>query len=203
VPAPEIITGLDAACEHLRRRVAASPAPTLIAIAGRVASGKSTLARAMGGTVLATDRYLPDYARVDPLERDLPEHADLALLEQNLRDLLAGRPARVPVWSFIDHARVSTEIIEPAPHLVVEGIHALHARIAPLAHLRVLVEAPQDLRWQRWERLERSGERGWGVEHARWHFHEVAEPTFERFESEYRARADAIVRNCEDMRTTP
>ncbi len=170
-------------------------ASVLIAIGGRVGSGKTTLAQRLGGRVLSTDEYLPDYAEVSDLERDERRHADLALLDMNLRDLMRGRATRVPIWSFEHHRRVGERMFDPTPLLIVEGIHALHPGVRDLAHIRVLVEAPREIRWSRWNQIERDGERGWGVEHALWHFENVAEPAFDRYEDEYRASADLIVRN--------
>jgi hypothetical protein len=59
----------------------------------------------------------------------------------------------------------------------------------------VYVDAPAGERWRRWEHLERSGQRGWGVEVARRFFETVAEPTFHARAAEYRASADVIVSN--------
>lgn len=178
----------------LARHRSAGAVP-VIAITGPVGSGKSTLASRLGGVVLATDDYLPDYADLPEHERDLPERACLHELAEHLLALRRGEPALVPVWSFERHARVGARLVRPADPVVVEGIHALDARVAPIAHVRVFVEAPADLRWARWEAIERAGLRGFGVERARAHFDSIAEPTFAARADRYRAAADLVVLN--------
>ncbi len=195
---PDRCVGFESAREVLRSAIGDHPsldAPVLIGVGGRVGSGKTTLAHRLGGQVLSTDDYLPDYETIPDIERDEPDHADLETLSANLRHLIAGKPTRVPTWSFEHHRRIGEREFLPAPLLVVEGIHALHPRVRELAHVLVLVEASREVRWSRWTQIEEDGQRGWGVEHARWHFENVAEPVFDRFEGEYRLVADLIVRN--------
>lgn len=177
------------------RARAGDRAVTLVGITGPVGAGKSTLARALAGTVIATDDYLPDYAEVPFLERDDPRRADLPLLAEHLRALREGRSAEVPVWSFFTHRRESSRIVMPAPLIVVEGIHALDPMVRSGLDLAVFVEASREARWSRLEARERAGERGWTVDHLREHFEAVAEPSFARFEAVYRAGADVIVHN--------
>ncbi|MEZ6242810.1 MAG: hypothetical protein R3B57_07175 [Phycisphaerales bacterium] len=188
--------GLDeapGAILELVRALGASPA--LVGITGPVGSGKSTLAEQFGGVVVRTDDYLPDYDALPEHERDLPERADLALLAEHLRTLGQGRPIEAPIWSFQEHRRVGRRVVEGGPLIVCEGIHALHATLAGVHHVRVFVEAGSEVRWRRWERIELERERGWGVEAARRYFDEVAEPTFAARAEAYRAIADLIVDN--------
>lgn len=169
--------------------------PVVIAICGPVGAGKSTLASQVQGAVLRTDDYLPDYHATPEHERDLPERADVARLLHDLAMLRAGRPARVPVWSFHSHQREGERDVQPHDAIVLEGIHALHEPIRPLVDLGVFVDAPAATRWARWEALETTGVRGWGVARARAYFDDVAEPSFLRLASIYRAAADLIVLN--------
>lgn len=183
--------------EILRRaRASAAPArPIVIGITGPVGSGKSTLARLLSSCIVPTDMYLPDYDELPEHERDDPRHADLPKLAEDLRTLRAGRPAQIPVWSFHSHKRESHTTLAPADIIVCEGIHALQPMVAEVFDLAALVIASPATRWNRWEIQERSGVRGWGVEKARTYFHTVADPTFTRFEPQYRARADVLVLN--------
>lgn len=194
---PEIIAW-DGAAERIRERLALSRggrAVLIVGITGPVGAGKTTLARAVSGCVLSTDRYLPDYEGTPPGECDLPERADLARLAGDLSTLRAGQEASVPCWSFHEHRRTGYEVMRPAALIACEGIHALHAGPAALMDLKVFVEASRAVRWARWEAIERAGERGMGVEAARSFFDGVAEPSFAARAEAYRAAADVIVVN--------
>ena len=173
--------------------------PGVVCIAGAVGSGKSTLAGRLAAIaearVISTDDYLPDYDQTPEHLRDEPDSARLPELAAHLAELLAGRPAEIPVWSFHEHRRTGSRRVEPAPLLVVEGIHALHPAMDPVRAIGVLVQASARTRLGRWEALESSGQRGWGVEKARAFFENVADPTFERHLHRYRARADFLVAN--------
>lgn len=185
--------------ERIRSALQGQPV-VIVGITGPVGSGKSTLADrlcALSGdaVVLSTDNYLPDYAHVEPHERDMPEHADLARLHSDLTSLRSGRSTSVPVWSFHTHRREGEKVVNPAPLVVCEGIHALGEIPARALDLKVYVDAPRAVRWGRWEEIEQRGLRGFGVERARAHFDTVAEPTFDRCAHRYRAIADLVVLN--------
>ena len=167
----------------------------VVGITGPVGSGKTTLARRLGGTVVSTDHYLPDYAGLPEHERDEPRHADLSSLAGHLAALRTGEGIEMPEWCFQLHRRTGSRRVEPSGLVVCEGIFALHHAVRAHLDLAVFVEAGAATRWARWERIEASGERGWGVERARKYFLEVADPTFARHAGTYRRAADIVVVN--------
>jgi uridine kinase len=167
----------------------------VVGVTGAVASGKSTLARALSPCIVSTDHYLPDYDRTPEHLRDLPDSSDLDRLARDLAELRAGRATMMPHWTFETHSRIGERPIEPAPLVVVEGLHALHA--LPRAHVdvAVFVEAPREVRWARAVARERAGDRPWPLEYLEHFFHTVAEPTFARHAEAYRAGAHFVVTN--------
>jgi len=167
--------------------------PAVVGVTGPMAAGKSTLAAALGGLVLSTDRYLPDYDGLAEHEWDLPERSDLARLGDDLARLRSGARTLVPVWSFHSHSRVGEEPMEPAPLIVVEGLHALARSVQAHLDISVLVDAPREVRWSRCVERERTGERGWSIEYVEQFFERVAEPTFNAHGRLEAARAQVIV----------
>lgn len=197
---PPLELAMSDACEAILAasravRPLSAARPVVIGVTGAVAAGKSTLARRLSRCVVATDHYLPDYDRTPEHLRDLPESSDLARLADDLSELRAGRPARIPNWSFESHARTGERLVEPAELVVVEGLHALHE--LPRAHvdIAVFVECPRDERWTRAVAREAAGERPWGIEYLRHFFETVAEPTFAIHAGRYRASARFVVRS--------
>jgi uridine kinase len=168
-------------------------APRVVGITGPMAAGKSTLAASLGGLVLSTDRYLPDYEGLAEHEWDLPMHSDLERLSEDLERLRSGAPANVPVWSFKTHSRVGEESVGPAPLIIVEGLHALAGPVQRHLDLAVLVDAPREVRWSRCVERERTGERGWSIDYVERFFERVAEPTFNAHGRLEAARAQVIV----------
>lgn len=201
-PSPDIrvVSGLAQARELIaqRLRALATPRP-VVGITGPVGSGKSTLARsvadAIEGFVLSTDRYLPDYDELPVHLRDEPTYSDVHRLAEDLERLRTEGAGILPIWSFHEHRRTGEEHVRVAGPVVCEGIMALHEQLLPKLDLAVFVEASAQTRWRRWEHIERSGQRGWGVEAAREHFESIAEPTFGRLSQAYRSAASIIVLN--------
>ncbi len=149
----------------------------------------------MGGCIVSTDNYLPDYERTPEQLRDLPESSDLARLARDLAELRQGRATRIPEWSFEVHARVGELLVEPSELIVVEGLHALHELPREHVDIGVFVEAPREARWARAVARERAGERPWPIEYLEHFFGNVAEPTFGMNAERYRAASHFVVVN--------
>jgi uridine kinase len=139
--------------------------PVVIGIAGPSGSGKTELASRLQGrlpdaTMLSLDCYyldqsgLPLSAR-ERLNFDDPAMLDWDLIVDQIGQLAAGFPIDQPVYSFATHTRrAETERVEPARHILVEGIFALHdARLRSLYDVAIFVDAPDEVCLDR--RIER------------------------------------------------
>ncbi|MCU0291125.1 MAG: uridine kinase [Thermoanaerobaculaceae bacterium] len=139
----------------------------LVGIAGGTRAGKSWLAEALVQALgplevalLRQDDYLlplPEAVRHAPLHHnfDHPDAFDCALLAAHLASLQAGRAVAAPLFERHSHSRArTTRHVEPAPVVVVEGLHVLAvAAIRDRLDLKVFVDTPADLRLVR--RLEK------------------------------------------------
>ena len=143
----------------------------LIAMSGGSGSGKSTLAEALldylpAGTAVmfGEDAYYHPMSHYgDPTSEaerksliatinfDAPHSKDVDHLVRNLRALKSGQGIDQPIYDYDRHDRKQeTRRIEPAPVLILEGIHALSMpKIRSLIDLSVYVDTPDDLRLAR------------------------------------------------------
>ncbi len=151
--------------------MAAKPA-FLIALTGGSGSGKSTLADALlkrlaspGACLFHEDGYYWPMAHFgdakSEAERDAiaktvnyddPITKETQLMAAHLAALKAGNAIEQPVYDFERHDRERhrTHRIDPAPIILLEGIHALSVpEIMPLIDLSIYVDTPDDLRLAR------------------------------------------------------
>ncbi|MFM8305476.1 MAG: type I pantothenate kinase [Actinomycetota bacterium] len=135
------------------------PATTVVAVAGPVAVGKSTLAESVGEAlrrrgatveVVSTDGFLLPTAELDArgiLDRKgFPESYDVDALRHFLaavRDELRRGDVSVPVYSHETYDIVPGErrAVPPVDILVLEGLNALYATVG-LVDFGVYVDAP-------------------------------------------------------------
>lgn len=160
--------------------------PYLIAMTGGSGSGKSTVAdalvescRKVGVVIFPEDGYywpMRHYGPADTEEQrkaiiarvnyDDPVSKETGLMARHLADLKAGRTINQPIYDYDKHDRKidETRTIEPAPIIILEGIHALSVpEVKPLIDLSIYVDTPDDLRLAR--RIRRDVvERGRSVE---------------------------------------
>jgi uridine kinase len=167
----------------------------VVGIGGAVGSGKSTLASRLDAAVISTDNYLPDYAMTPDHLRDEPESSNLNGLANDLLKIKEHGVAEIPTWCFQKHRSIGTQSIIAERGIVCEGLFALHPALAHSIDIRVMVMADKTVRWKRWKAIEESGQRGWGVERAKQHFDEIAEPTFSKYVQLYHEDIDFIVHN--------
>ena len=109
--------------------------PIVIAVAGCSGSGKTTLAaelaRTLGGVHFQFDHYYRDLAHMPFVDRTRENFDDPALIESPLliahvAALAQGRAIARPTYDFSTYTRVPnvTELIQPAPFLLIEGLFA-------------------------------------------------------------------------------
>jgi len=139
--------------------------PVILALAGCSGSGKTTLAnelaRTLGGIHFPLDNYYRDLSRLLPSQRPLQNFDDPAMIESpllaaHIAALARGEAIERPLYDFSTHSRIPgrTETIRPGAFVFVEGIFALaYPEILPHYHLRVYVETPDDICFER--RLKR------------------------------------------------
>ena len=163
--------------------LARTTSPAVVAIAGSVAVGKSTVARqlrdalvrldatsgegALEAVVLATDAFLRPNAELDAagltLRKGFPESYDHAALQRFLRAVRRGEPARVPVYSHqaYDVVPGRSELIDAPDLVVLEGVNTLQpSSVAELVDVGIYLDAAEhDVeRWfvERFARLRRA-----------------------------------------------
>lgn len=146
--------------------------PFLIAMSGGSGSGKSTLADALierlgpdRAVIFHEDGYYWPMRHYGPCETpeqraaiieqanyDDPASKDTAHLVNDIRALKRGQVIEQPVYDFDRHDRDESRTlrIEPAPVIILEGIHALSVNaLRPLIDLSIYVDTPDDLRLAR------------------------------------------------------
>ena len=178
--------------------------PAIIAITGPSGSGKTTLAReltrTLGGTHFRLDDYYRDLSHLSPEERtrqnfDHPDQIEHELLIRQLRMLAMGHEVDRPCYDFATHTRAPghTEHVREPRMLWIDGIFALHwPEVRSLAALRVYVDAPDELCFQRRQRRD-VRERGRNPEQVAQHYAATVRPMAEQFVRPCARWADLVV----------
>jgi type I pantothenate kinase len=150
---------IDAPVELVQRaRARVRPGhTTIIAVAGPVAVGKSTLCEALAAgftaegltaAVVSTDGFLFPYrkllARGLPMRKGFPESYDVDLLHGFLASIRVGEPEMaVPVYSHETYdIAPEPRVIKRSDFVVLEGVNALSATVG-LVDLAVYVHADE------------------------------------------------------------
>lgn len=180
--------------------------PIVLGVAGGSGSGKTTVVRAMIGslgmdqvTVIHHDSYYRDTSHLDIEERrqinyDHPDSLETELLVEHLRELRAGRPAAVPVYDFAEHMRLpQRDHVQPRKVIIVDGLLILwDAQLRALMDIKVFVDTDSDLRFIR--RLDRDiRERGRTAESVVQQYLRTVRPMHLEFVEPSKRYADIIV----------
>jgi uridine kinase len=184
--------------------------PVVIGIAGCSGSGKTTLAcelaRMLDGIHFPLDNYYRDLSHLPEAARALVNFDDPAIIESPLlaahvSALSRGDAIERPIYDFATHTRVArkTDTVRAGAVLLVEGIFALcYAELLPLYHLRIFVETPDEICFER--RLRRDMmERGRSAESVRQQYQATVRPSSMRWVRPSAAHADLTLDGTDDL----
>lgn len=175
--------------------------PTIIAIAGMSASGKTTLAAdlasALGGIVIALDNYYVDIqtygltqADVSKVNWDELRAFKLHQFGKDVAQLAVGNSIQQPIYDFTVSQATGAQSIQPSPFVVLEGQFALCVpEVIEFCSTKVFVDLPLEEAFNR--RVQRDVEnRGRNYESVseQWQNHVV--PAWENWVSPSRRLAD-------------
>jgi len=178
----------------------------LIGIGGPSGSGKTSVAQNLNGIlgsdevlILAEDNYYNDLSHIPTTSGGLknfdhPDAVDHELLGNHLKDLLAGKKVKSPLYDFREYKRQEkTLVLGPHRIIVLEGILILHdPQIRSLMDIKVYVDQDPDICLIR--RLRRDlQERGRTVESVLGQYESTVRPMFLQFIEPAKRYADVII----------
>ncbi|HVP39680.1 MAG TPA: uridine kinase [Candidatus Saccharimonadales bacterium] len=178
----------------------------LIGIAGGSGSGKTLVAQKiydeLGSdqvVILKQDFYYKDLSEIPTGERDVrnfdhPDAFDMDLLRSQVRNLLMGGSADVPVYDYITHLRTpATRRVGPHTIVVLEGILVLiDPELRSWMDIRCFIDTDADVRLLR--RLKRDIlERGRSVESVLHQYELTVRPMHLQFIEPSKRYADVII----------
>jgi uridine kinase len=178
----------------------------LIGIAGGSGSGKTLVAQTifdeLGSdqvVILKQDFYYTDLSEIPMSDRDLrnfdhPDAFDMDLLRSQVKTLLAGGSASVPVYDYKTHMRTSeTRRVGPHTIVVLEGILVLlDPELRSWMDIRCFIDTDADVRLLR--RLKRDiVERGRSVESVIQQYELTVRPMHLQFIEPSKRYADVII----------
>jgi phosphoribulokinase len=155
----------------MRMHRARGPRPTMLAIAGDSAAGKTTLSRGIVqalGKQRSTYLCVDDYHRYDRAERRrLPFtalHPDcnyMQIMEQHLQLLAMGEPVLKPVYDHSTGLLIRPLLVEPREVVIAEGLLPLHTRLSRACFdVTVYVDPGEQIR-REWKIRRDTAERGY------------------------------------------
>lgn len=179
--------------------------PLLIGIAGGSGSGKTTLARALAHAlepsvvIIAEDDYYRCATTVPGFDAkthdfDGLDAKDMPRLAADLIAIKSGAAIEKPLYDYVTHTRrAETQTIEPARHVIVEGILALaDAEVRAAYDVAVWLDTPGDLRLLR--RVRRDvAERGRSIESVLNQYENTVRPAHRRYAAAQAAAADLVL----------
>jgi len=148
--------------------------PSMLAIAGDSAAGKTTLTRGLIealGPDRSTSICVDDYHRYDRQERKSqpftvlhPDCNYVAIMEQHLQLLAMGEPILKPVYDHSTGQLARPQLVEPREFVIVEGLLPLHTKLARACFdVSVYLNPPEEIR-RDWKVGRDTKERGYTTE---------------------------------------
>jgi uridine kinase len=179
---------------------------TVVGVAGGTGSGKSTLVKRLQETfrgndvvTLSHDYYYRDDPDLSMEERaklnyDHPHSFDTEMLVEHVASLRCGIPVRHPVYSFVEHGRMSETVeVPPAKVIIVEGILIFENRaLRELMDIKVFVDTDADVRLAR-RILRDVKDRGRSMESVITQYLSTVKPMHEEFVEPSKKYADVII----------
>ena len=137
--------------------------PTIIAVTGASASGKSLFAQtiydellpelgASGIVIIKEDSYYKSQSHLSMEERiktnyDHPSAFEHSLLSEHLSQLTAGNEVDIPTYCYKTHTRLSeTQHLSPTPIILVEGILLFsNKELRDKFDIKIYIDTPLDI----------------------------------------------------------
>jgi uridine kinase len=181
-------------------------APFIVGVAGGSGSGKTYFAKALFNRlgskecaiVYQDSFYIDQSHRFDhdggSVNFDHPDSIDFDRLAESLALLKQGKAARIPIYDFVTHKRrAETELVEPRPVILVDGILIFHApQVRALLDDLIFFDTSEELRFER--RRERDvHERGRTPEGVHSQFYKQVKPMHDQFVEPSKAYAKTVV----------
>ncbi len=184
--------------------------PTIIAIAGPSASGKTLFAQTIhdelidelgedGISIIFEDAYYRDQSHLDMQEReqtnyDHPNAFEHDLLSQHLRQLTENETIQSPVYCYKTHTRLAdTKVFSPTKIILVEGILLLsNKELRERFDIKVYMDTPLDICLIR--RIKRDlVERNRSVDSVTNQYLETVRPMYYQYIEPSKAWADIVI----------
>ncbi len=180
-----------------------SPRPTMLAIAGDSAAGKTTLTKGLV-EALGSDRItsvcVDDYHKFDRQERKNlpftplnPECNYMEIMEQHLQLLALGQPILKPVYNHVNGTLDRPVLVEPKEFVIIEGLLPLSTKLSRACFdVSVYLDPPEPIRYA-WKVKRDTSKRGYTKEQVMADL-ERREPESAAFIRVQRKFADMVVR---------
>ena len=184
--------------------------PTIIAITGASASGKTLFAQtifdemltelgANGITIIKEDAYYraQDHLPINEREKtnyDHPNAFEHELLSEHLTKLMANQAIEMPKYCYQTHTRLeATSVVQPTPIILVEGILLFtNPILRSCFDIKVYMDTPLDICLVR--RIQRDTvERGRSLESITNQYLDTVRPMYYQFIEPAKAWADLVI----------